>query len=245
MNRQKSVLVAGATGVIGMRLCKMLVQDEWLVIGTTRDAKKTKLLEDIGVKPVVVDVYDEKKLEEILLSVKPDVIMHQLTDLPAGLDPQKMEAALVSNAKLREIGTKNLIHAATKACVKKMIAQSIGFVYEPGPVPHTEESSLLNFNDPIYGTTSRAVASLEDQVMKAPFIGIVLRNGLLYGPGTGFDVPVDFVPPVHVDAAAHAAFLALKCQTNAIYNVADDDKRLSTQKVKSELQWNPNYRMEE
>lgn len=245
MNKQKSVLVAGATGVIGMRLCKMLVKDDWLVIGTTRDKKKTKLLEDIGVEPVVVDVYDEKKLEEILIRVKPDVVMHQLTDLPAGLDPEKMEAALVSNAKLREIGTKNLINAAAKAGVKKMIAQSIAFVYEPGPVPHTEESSLLNFNDPVYGTTSRAIASLEDQVMHAPFIGIVLRNGLLYGPDTGFDAPVDFVPTVHVDACAHAAFLALKCQTNAIYNVADDDIRLSTQKVKSELEWNPNYRIEE
>ncbi|HQS66167.1 MAG TPA: NAD(P)-dependent oxidoreductase [Sulfuricurvum sp.] len=245
MDNQKVVFVAGATGVIGMRLCKMLIKDNWMVVGTTRDTKKTKLLEDIGVKAVVVDVYDAKKLDDILMSVKPDVVMHQLTDLPAGLDPDKMEAALVSNAKLREIGTKNLIHAATKAGVKKIIAQSIGFVYEPGPVPHTEESALLNFNDPIYGTTSRAVASLEDQVMNASFIGIVLRNGLLYGPGTGFDTPVDFVPAVHVDACAHAAFLALKCQTNAIYNVADDDKRLSTQKVKAELQWNPNYRMED
>lgn len=245
MNKQKTVFVAGATGVIGMRLCKMLVKDEWLVIGTTRDEKKTKLLKDIGVEPVVVDVYDEKKLEEILMLVKPDVIMHQLTDLPAGLDPEKMEVALVSNAKLREVGTKNLINAATKAGVKKMIAQSIAFVYEPGLLPYTEESALLNFNDPVYGTTSRAVASLEDQVMNAPFIGIVLRNGLLYGPGTGFDAPVDFVPPVHVDACAHASVLALKCPTNAIYNVADDDKRLSTQKVKSDLQWNPNYRMED
>lgn len=179
MNKQKTVFVAGATGVIGIRLCKMLVKDDWLVIGTTRDEKKTKLLEDIGVEPVIVDVYDEKKLEEIVMRVKPDVIMHQLTDLPAGLDPEKMEAALVSNAKLREVGTKNLINAATKAGVKKMIAQSIGFVYEPGPVPHTEESALLNFNDPVYGTTSRAVASLEDQVLNAPFIGVVLRNGLL------------------------------------------------------------------
>lgn len=244
MNKQKVVLVAGATGVIGMRLCKMLLKDNWLVIGTTRDQKKIKLLQDIGVQGVVVDVYDTEKLEEVFLRAKPDIVMHQLTDLPAGLDPEKMEAALVSNAKLREIGTKNLINAATKAGVIKMIAQSIAFVYEPGPVQHTEESALLDFNDPIYGITSRAVASLEEQVLHAPFIGIVLRNGLLYGPDTGFDSSVDFVPPVHVDACAHAAFLALQCEKNVIYNVVDDDKRVSTQKIKSELQWNPNYRME-
>ncbi len=243
MDKEKVAFVAGATGVIGMRLCRMLVKDNWLVVGTTRDAKKAKLLEDIGVKPVVVDVYDEKKLEEVVMSVKPYVVMHQLTDLPAGLDPEKMEAALVSNAKLREIGTKNLINAATKAGAKKMIAQSIAFVYEPADMPYTEESALLNFEDPVYGTTSRAVASLEEQVMNAPFVGVVLRNGLLYGPDTGFDTAVEFVPPVHVDAAAHAAFLALGCQANAIFNIADDDKRLSTEKAKSILQWDPNYRM--
>jgi hypothetical protein len=111
-------------------------------------------------------------------------------------------------------------------------------------VPHNEESPLLDFDDPVYGTTSRAVSSMENQIMNnSAFVGVVLRNGLLYGAGTGFDTAVEFVPPVHVDAAAHAAFLALNCQSNAIYNIADDDERLSTEKAKSELRWNPNYRM--
>jgi nucleoside-diphosphate-sugar epimerase len=241
--QQKIVFVAGATGVIGIRLCKILVKDGWSVFGTTRSSEKTKMLEDIGVTPVVVDVYDKKKLEDALVDSKASVVFHQLTDLPAGLDPQKMEAALVRNAKLRIEGTKNLVDAATKAGVKKMIAQSIGFVYEAGELPHTEKSPLLNFKDPVYGETSHAVASLEEQVTSAPFIGIVLRNGLLYGDGTGFDAPVDFVPPVHVDAAAHAAALALNQNSTQIYNVADDDDRLSSEKIKLALNWSPNYRM--
>ena len=169
--------------------------------------------------------------------------MHQLTDLPAGLDPAKRHAALVSNAKLRDIGTKNLVNASIKAGVEKMIAQSIAFVYEPASFPYTEDSDLLNFEDPIYGETSRAVSSLENQVLNAPFIGIILRNGLLYGDGTGFDKPVDFVPPVHVEAAAHAAFLAIKCDKNRIYNISDVDERLSIQRAKNELNWNPEYRV--
>lgn len=239
----KKVFVAGATGVIGRSLCKMLVNDGWSVYGTTRSENKIKLLKDIGVEPIVVDVYDEKKLEDIITTIKPKIVIHQLTDLPAGLDPDKMEEALVSNAKLREIGTKNLVNASKKAGVKKMIAQSIAFVYEPAPFPHTEESALLNFEDPVYGTTSKAVASLEEQVLTAPFTGIVLRNGLLYGDGTGFDEPVDFVPPVHVEAAAHAAFLAVKCDKNRIYNISDVDDRLSIQRATTELKWNPDYRL--
>lgn len=243
MCENKKIFVAGATGVIGKRLCQMLIQNNWIVYGTTRYEEKSKMLEEIGVKPVVVDVFNAKELEQAITSIKPHIVFHQLTDLPAGLDPTKMEAALVRNAKLREEGTKNLVHAATKANVKKMIAQSIAFVYEPGALPHTEKSPLLNFDDPTYGETSRAIASLEQQVLNAPFIGIVLRNGLLYGPDTGFDAPVDFVPPVHVDAAAHAAFLAINCDASGIYNVADDDKRLSSEKIKSALGWNQSYRM--
>ena len=87
MNCNKKVFVAGATGVIGRTLCKMLIKDGWIVYGTTRNENKIELLENIGVKPVVIDVYDEKKLEDILTTIKPTIVMHQLTDLPAGLDP--------------------------------------------------------------------------------------------------------------------------------------------------------------
>ncbi len=239
----KKVFVAGATGVIGRSLCKMLVNDGWSVYGTTRSENKIELLKELGVEPIVVDVYDEKKLEDCITKIKPKIVIHQLTDLPAGLDPDKMKEALVSNAKLREVGTRNLVNSSKKAGVKKMIAQSIAFVYEPAPLPHTEESALLNFEDPVYGTTSKAVASLEEQVLNAPFTGIILRNGLLYGDGTGFNEPVDFVPPVHVEAAAHAAFLAVKCDKNRIYNISDVDDRLSIQRATTELNWSPDYRM--
>jgi nucleoside-diphosphate-sugar epimerase len=239
----KKIFVAGASGVIGRALCKILVKNGWIVYGTTRDENKIEILKAIGVEAIIVDVYDKKKLTELICTIKPKIVMHQLTDLPAGLDPNKMEKALISNAKLREIGTKNLVNASIKAGVKKMIAQSIAFVYEPSQLPHTEESALLNFEDPIYGTTSKAVASLEKQVLNSEFIGIVLRNGLLYGEGTGFDGPVDFVPAVNVEAAANAAFLAIKCEKNAIYNISNDDKRLSTEKAKNELKWSSDFRV--
>lgn len=240
---KKKIFVAGASGVIGRTLCQLLINDGWTVYGTTRSETKVDMLKSLGVEPVVIDVYDARALEDVITSIKPKVVMHQLTDLPAGLEASKMEEALISNAKLREIGTKNLVSASLKAGVKQMIAQSIAFVYEPSQLPYTEESPLLNFEDPIYGTTSKAVASLEEQVLNAPFVGVVLRNGLLYGEGTGFDAPVNFVPPVHVEAAANAAFLALKCKKSAIYNITNEDERVSTAKAIKELKWSPNFRM--
>ncbi|QKF72424.1 nucleoside-diphosphate-sugar epimerase [Aliarcobacter faecis] len=243
MSENKVAFIAGASGVIGKNICKLLVKDGWKVYGTTRSKNKIESLNKLGIEPIIVDVYDEKKIEEIIVSIKPKIVFHQLTDLPLGLDPDKMEKALESNARLREIGTKNLVNASKKAGIEKMIAQSIAFVYEPSALPHTEDSALLNFSDPVYGTTSKAVASLEEQVLNAPFIGIILRNGLLYGNETGFDKPVDYVPPVHIEAAAYAAFLAINCDKNSIYNIANDDERLSTIKAKNELKWSPDLRL--
>ena len=147
-----------------------------------------------------------------------------------------MEAALVRNARIRDEGTRNLVRAAKAAGVKKIIAQSIAFVYAPdAPQSVTEDAPLLDFAEPAYGETARAVHSLEQQITANPaFIGIVLRYGWLYGAGTGtgFNAPVDFAPPVHAEAAAHAAVLALQCEQSGIYNAADDDARLSSEKAK-------------
>lgn len=244
MSKNKTVFIAGASGAIGKQLSKILVKDGWRVVGTTRDAVKAGMLEKIGVIPVIVDVFDEKKLMEAVCNAQPEIVIHQLTDLPYGLDPEKMEAALVRNAKLREVGTRNLVAAATAAGAKRFIAQSIAFVYEPGSTPFTEESPLLNFEDPAYGETSKAVASLEQQVLNAEFDGIVLRYGLLYGAGTGFEAPLTQVAaPVHVDAAAHAARLAIEKGTAGIYNIAEKDERVSSKKGEEVLGWSSDFRV--
>ena len=62
----------------------------------------------------------------------PDVIMHQLTDLPRDLSKLD-DGALERNAALRKLGTRHLVNAALQAGVKRIIAQSIAFDYAPEP----------------------------------------------------------------------------------------------------------------
>lgn len=150
------MFVAGASGVIGLPLCKMLLVAGYEVYGTTRSAAKAEMLAAQGIKPVVADAFDAEGLLKTVGEIRPDVVFHELTDLPDGLAADQMEAALVRNARIRDEGTRNLVNAAKAAGVSKIIAQSIAFVYAPdAPQPVTEDAPLLDFAEPTYGETAR------------------------------------------------------------------------------------------
>jgi nucleoside-diphosphate-sugar epimerase len=241
--RNRRVFLAGAGGAIGRRLCRLLVDDGWSVVGTTRSAEKAAMLRDLGVEPAIVDVFDGAALRDALNDSRADFVIHQLTDLPPALDPEKMVAARSRNARIREVGTRNLAAAAVSAGVKRMVAQSIAFAYAPGPLPYREDAPL-NLDHADFGSTARGVASLEQQVLAAPFEGIVLRYGKLYGPGTGFDSPAAG-GPLHVDAAADVARRALTQGTPGIYNVAEDDGTVDSGKAAAAFGWLAAFRLDE
>jgi len=229
------IFLAGATGAVGQPLCRLLAADGHQVTGTTRKPARATELRSLGVDPIVVDAFDAEALSVALLTARPDVVIHQLTDLPHGLDPTQMEAGRARNARLREEGTRNLVAAAVAAGAKRIIAQSIAFAYAPAPLPHRENAPL----DP----SARAVASLEQQVLGAPMVGIVLRYGRFYGPGTGFDRPAAGAA-VHVEAAADAARRAVTHGCTGIYNIAEPDESLSSAKANADLGWVADFRIE-
>jgi nucleoside-diphosphate-sugar epimerase len=235
------IFLAGASGAIGRRLAPLLLQNGWRVFGSTRSAEKAAELEKVGVEPVVVDVFDADALLHHLGEIRPEVVIHQLTDLPYALDGSKMTAALVRNARLRDVGTRNLVAAALHGGAGRLIAQSISFIYDEGPKPHQEADPLLPVTHPVYGETVEGVLSLERQVTEAPLEGLVLRYGLLYGPGTGFEAAI--VPgSVHVDAAAKAAELAVTRGGRGIYNVTETDGATSSDKAIQTFGWDAGWR---
>jgi nucleoside-diphosphate-sugar epimerase len=227
---------------LGRRLAPLLGAGGWTVVGTTRTEEKTGVLRALGVEPVVEDVYDGEALRVAVEKSRPEVAVHQLTDLPAGLAADQMPEALVRNARLRDEGTRNLVAAAVAAGAKRMIAQSIALVYAEGPLPHGEDDGLIAETDAVWGGTVTGESSLERQVLGAPLEAIVLRYGLLYGPGTGFDAPV-MPGSVHVDAAAKAAELAVSRGARGIYNVAEADGVIATGRAERELGWEAGWRM--
>lgn len=236
------VFLAGATGVIGRRLVPLLVKRGFSVIGTTRSDAGADVLRTLGAAPVNVDVYDAPALLRAVSSARPEVVVHQLTDLAGLADPGRLPEALARNARIRREGTRNLVDAALAARVPRLVAQSIAWVYAPGPQPHSETDPLL---DSAAGVTAAGVRALEDVVLNEfALTGIVLRYGKLYGPGTDKDRPVEDDLSVHVDAAAMAALLAIDKGRRGAYNIVEVDRVVDCRKARDELGWKPSFRLD-
>jgi nucleoside-diphosphate-sugar epimerase len=226
------IFIAGATGAIGWRLVPRLIADGHEVSGMTRTAHGTELLRSLGAQPYLADAFAGEAVRAAVAHARPHAIIHQLTDLSGG--------DFAANAALRVNGTRNLVDAAHAAGVPRMIAQSIAWAYAPGDSPAGEHVPLdLEAGGSRAGTV-RAVASLETAVAEL-HEWVVLRYGLLYGPGTWYApdgaraddaragrlMAADDVSSfVHVDDAAAAAAAALHWPSGAV-NVCDDEPAAS------------------
>jgi nucleoside-diphosphate-sugar epimerase len=234
------IFLAGASGVIGRRLVPLLRAAGHVIVGTTRD--KAAVVRALGAEPAIVDVFDSAALERALAAAAPQIVIHQLTDLPHAPGTPGYEAGLERNARLRIEGTRNLVAAAKAAGVKRFIAQSIAFVYAPCEGTRVESDPLDLAAVGARRRTVEGVAALERATLEMPE-GIVLRYGLLYGPGTWFEREKRGAPSLHVDAAAQAAVLAVTKGTHGIYNVAEDDGAVSSERAKRELGFDAGFRI--
>jgi nucleoside-diphosphate-sugar epimerase len=214
------ILVAGATGAVGRRIVPLLLARGHRVTGLTRSTARAHDLRSAGVESAVVDVVEGSALTTAVQAVAPDVVMHQLTDLTA--------EDRAANARLRVLGTRNLVDAARAAGVRRIVAQSIAFGYEDGSGPATEDTPL---RPDLLG-----VPELESAVAELPE-WVVLRYGLFYGPGTWYAADAlmadrarsgelvadeSVTSFLHIDDAAAAAVAALDWPDGAV-NICDDE----------------------
>ncbi|WP_204077905.1 NAD-dependent epimerase/dehydratase family protein [Planotetraspora phitsanulokensis] len=223
------IFLAGATGVVGRRLVPLLVAEGHQVTALTRRPERTATLRAAGAEPVVADVHDRAALSAAVEKAVPDVVMHQLTDLASG--------DRAANAAVRRQGTRNLVDAALAAGVRRMVAQSIAWIYEAGDEPADETTPLDLAASEARGRTVESVAALEAAVHEMPE-WVVLRHGQLYGPGTWYApdglmadaaragklaAGGEVVSFVHADDAATAAVQALTWPAGGAVNVCDDE----------------------
>jgi nucleoside-diphosphate-sugar epimerase len=235
------VFVAGASGAIGRPLLAALKRGGHSVVALTRSAAKADALRAAGAEPVVGDVFDRAALARLVAAAAPDAIVHELTAIPPRVDPRRVARDLAATNRVRTEGTRHLVDAAAAVkSVRRFVAQSIAFAYEPGPTLRVESDPLFQAPPPAFAPIIAAVRSLEAQVGALPH-GVVLRYGYFYGPGTAYAADGSLHADVkrlrapipgagsgvfsflHVEDAAAATLAALESSAAGTFNVVDDE----------------------
>jgi nucleoside-diphosphate-sugar epimerase len=191
------IFLAGASGVIGVRLVPLLTGAGHAVAGMTRSPGNAPMLRDLGAQPVVCDVYDAGALSGAVEAFAPDLVIHQLTDLPD--DVADIAGAAGANSRIRDEGTRNLLHAAAAAGCERVIAQSIAWKLGP--------------------ERAAGIVAFERQVLDAG--GVVVRYGQFYGPDTYYPDTPPPPPRIEIDAAARATVALLNAAPGVVEVVKD------------------------
>jgi nucleoside-diphosphate-sugar epimerase len=164
------IFVAGATGVIGRELLPMLA--DHALVGMTRS--RPRIVRDLGAEPVLADVYDRDNVLAVVAASRPEVVVHLLTDLAS----RDFDA----NARIRRVGTRNLVDAAVAAGARRLVVESISFGASPDGMA--------------------AVAEMERIARGSGLEALVVRLPRLFGPGTWHERPDEDVEFLHVRDAA-------------------------------------------
>ncbi len=231
------VLLAGATGAIGVPLVRRLTMAGHEVVGITRTDAGAAMLWDLGASIVIADALDREGLLRALRDTRADAVVHQLTALKRM--PLRHRDLEVTN-RLRVEGTANLLAAAGQVGARRFVTQSFfgGYGFHDGSTVLTEQDVFAPPGgkfDPAW----QAMRSSERQVLEAPGIeGIALRYGGFYGPdsiSTMLDslrkrqLPVPrgggaYASLIYIEDAAAATVAALeRSAPGEIYNIVDDE----------------------
>lgn len=237
------VFVAGATGAIGRPLVRELVAGGHEVIGMTRKPERAAWLVDAGAEALVGNAFDAPWLIDRVGGIAPEIVIDEMTDLPQRIGFRGIRRFYRGQIPLRREASRALLRAAEEAGARRIIAQSVAFIYAPdGGGPRSEQDPIWSDAPEPFGEALREAAAHDEKVVALHRTeGLVLRYGVFCGPGTHFDEGNGIYEDVrrrrlpivgagasnwsfcHVEDAARATVAALDRGRRGIYNVVDDE----------------------
>ena len=226
------IIVTGATGAIGRATVPRLVAAGHDVVGLHHHDHGAAWLRSTGAEPVQVDLFDAAEVGDVLRGA--DAAIHLATSIPP-LAKMTKARHWVMNDRLRSDATRILADAAERVGVGQLIIGSITFNYvDRGDHWISEDDAVAAVFMP---TASALVAERRVTGFAATGgLGVALRFGQLYGPGSASaelvqalhvrKVPLvgagtNYVSSIHTDDAG-AAVVAALAAPSGLYNVADD-----------------------
>ena len=225
------IVITGSTGVIGRRAVRALLGAGHRVAGVTRSARGRERLESLGARAVEVDVFDEAALRRAFDGA--DAVINLLTHIPS-IERMGEPSAWDENDRLRTEASAVIARAAGAAGVRRLVQESIAFVYADGGEAWLDEDA------PVVGGGVTTTALTAERNARELFDGdtVVLRFGLFTGPDSGFTraaleaarggasiavgPPDAYRPMLWLEDATAAVGAALGAPAGT-YNVADAD----------------------
>jgi 2-alkyl-3-oxoalkanoate reductase len=234
------VFMSGATGVLGRRATKLLLANNYEVIGLSRSEANTEWLARHGVEPRQGDLFNLAQMCE--LTVDCDAILHLATAIPTKTRATLADWAL--NDRIRREGTRVLTEAALRHQCQVYLQQSVTFIYGD------RNGEWVNEATPVSPQLSAVLHSavemeqiIQTQATQNHLPAIILRFGMFYcheaahtqgmlagvskrafpviGSGT------NYWNLIHVDDAAAAILNALDNYADGlsqrVFNVCDDE----------------------
>ena len=170
------VAISGATGVIGTAAVTALAAAGHDVRAMARTPAKAAALEAIGATAVPADLFDQDSLLRLFDGC--DAVCNFATHIPAGLRAT-LPGAWRENDRLRTQGVRNVVDAARKAHVRRLVQESVSFLYADGGDTWLTEASPLDIN---LATEPASVGeSHVADYQVGPRQGVVLRFGQIIG----------------------------------------------------------------
>lgn len=177
---QPTIAILGATGVYGRHLLPRLVARGYPVHALVRQPDAAGAARACGATLHAADIFDEEALVAGLRGC--DVAINLATALGGGA---ATDYAL--NDRVRRDGVPIFLRACQRAGVGRVIQQSIAMIHGGGEA-WVDEDTLITVPDlPVAGPAIAAVRDVEASVQQCALDWTILRGGLFYGPGTGFD----------------------------------------------------------
>lgn len=178
-----------------------------------------------------LDLYDPGAVARALAGA--DAVLHLATRIPPRERFEQPEAWR-ENDRLRTEAARVLVRSALEAGVETFVQPTVAFVYP--------RDGRADEDTPVGEVAANLRSALVAEQETARFAaagrrGVVLRLGLLDGPGTGHDEPLDvYGVTLHVADAAGALLAALTAPSG-IYNVCRDGEWVSNERFKRVSGW--------
>jgi nucleoside-diphosphate-sugar epimerase len=177
-----SVAVLGATGVYGRHLVPRLVARGHRVRALVRRPEAAAIAAACGAEVRVADVFDAASLRAGLDGC--DVAINLATSLPG----PSGRGDYAANDRVRREGTPIWVRACRDVGVSRIIQQSIAMVNAGAGEAWADEDTVFRAGQQDVAALAIAAAlAMEETVRESGLDWLILRGGLFYGPGTGFD----------------------------------------------------------